>query len=47
MYSTEVGERAHERLRRSGYAGITSKPSPEGLLDLEDFDALVFRWVAT
>jgi hypothetical protein len=42
-YSTELAEGAHERLRRSGFAGITSKPSPMGPLDLEDFDALVFR----
>ena len=42
-YSTELAEGAHERLRRSGFAGITSKPSPKGPLDLEDFEALVFR----
>ncbi|KAI3426304.1 hypothetical protein D9Q98_008677 [Chlorella vulgaris] len=43
VFSTEVGEGAHERLRRSGYAGITTKPSQDGPLDLEDFDTLVFR----
>ena len=42
-YSTKLAEGAHERLRRSGFAGITSQPSPMGPLDLEDFDSLVFR----
>ncbi|PSC70312.1 putative complex I intermediate-associated 30 [Micractinium conductrix] len=41
-YSTEVGEGAHARLRRSGYAGISSAPK-DAPMDLEDFDALVFR----
>lgn len=42
-YSTQIGEGAHARLRRSGFAGISSRPPEEGPLDLEDFDALVFR----
>lgn len=45
-FSTAVGERAHARLRRSGFAGMTSKPVEDrAMLDLEDFDALVFRCV--
>ncbi|PRW44841.1 putative complex I intermediate-associated 30 [Chlorella sorokiniana] len=42
-YSTQIGEGAHHRLRRSGFAGISSNPPPEGPMDLEDYDALVFR----
>lgn len=43
-FSTAVGEGAHARLRRSGFAGMTSKPvADHAMLDLEDFDALVFR----
>ncbi len=44
VYSTEVGQGAHERLKRSGFAGISSVADPLGPLDLEDFDALVFRY---
>ena len=44
-YSTQIGEGAHQRLRRSGFAGISSNPPEEGPMDLEDYDALVFRWV--
>lgn len=44
IYSRAVGESAHSRLRRSGFAGMTSKPLEDpSRLDLEDFDALVFR----
>ncbi|KAL4448351.1 hypothetical protein ABPG75_005570 [Micractinium tetrahymenae] len=43
-FSTEVGEGAHARLRRSGFAGMTNRPLVDaGRLDLEDFDSLVFR----
>lgn len=42
-YSTQIGAGAHHRLRRSGFAGITSNPPPEGPMDLEDYDSLVFR----
>lgn len=43
-YSSALGEGADARLRRSGFAGITSRPQGAPM-DLEDFDALVFRWV--
>lgn len=43
-YSSALGEGADARLRRSGFAGITSR-AQGAAMDLEDFDALVFRWV--
>lgn len=42
-YSTVIPETAHARLKRSGFAGINSIAEPDTYLDLDDFDALVFR----
>lgn len=43
-FSTELGDSAHARLKRSGFAGFSLRARPPGsTIDIEDFDSLVFR----
>jgi len=43
MYSREIGEGASLLLKRSGFAGMSSRARPDEYIDLDDFHSLVFR----
>ena len=43
MYSREIGENANQRLKRSGFAGMSVRAPDGDYIDLDDFHSLVFR----
>lgn len=43
MYSREIPDGASHRLKRSGFAGMSSRALSGEYIDLDDFHSLVFR----